>query len=130
MGQAAHHFAEVGRRISGGRRWRVPGRTWGATFSAGRLVRRSRCGSGRVVWRGRPRSAGENYSRQGMDKMRAAQTGRVYCVRDEFLNTPAPTLVCGLKALAAAIHPELFLQPDGLRCIAACAKSTNEAQPL
>src|SRR2546428_12479512 len=67
---------------------------------------------------------------RGWNEMRAAQTSRVYCVRDEFLNTPAPTLVCGLKALAAAIHPELFLQPDGLRCIAACAKSTNEAQPL
>ncbi len=67
---------------------------------------------------------------RGWNEMRAAQTSRVYCVRDEFLNTPAPTLVCGLKALGAAIHPELFLQPDGLRCIAACAKSTNEAQPL
>ncbi len=67
---------------------------------------------------------------RGWNKMRAAQTGRVYCIRDEFLNTPAPTLVYGLKALTAAIHPELFPQPDGLRCIAACAKSTNEAQPL
>ena len=67
---------------------------------------------------------------RGWNKMRAAQTGRVYCIRDEFLNTPGPTLAYGLKALAAAIHPELFPQPDGLRCVAACAKSTNEAQPL
>jgi iron complex transport system substrate-binding protein len=67
---------------------------------------------------------------RGWSEMRAVQTGRVYCIRDEFLNTPAPTLIYGLKALAAAIHPELFPQPDGLRCIAACAKSTNEAQPL
>jgi len=47
----------------------------------------------------------------------AARTGRLYCVRDEYLNTPAPTLLHGLRALAAAIHPERFPQADGLRCI-------------
>jgi hypothetical protein len=38
------------------------------------------------------------------------------------LNTPAPTLLLGLHALAGAIHPQIFgvpenvrsLQPDGL----------------
>jgi len=49
--------------------------------------------------------------------MPAAKSGRVHCIRDEYLNTPAPTLVCGLHALAAAIHPECFPQADGLRCI-------------
>jgi iron complex transport system substrate-binding protein len=49
----------------------------------------------------------------------AARTGRVYCLRDEYLNTPAPTLLQGLRALAAAIHPERFPQADGLRCISA-----------
>jgi iron complex transport system substrate-binding protein len=48
----------------------------------------------------------------------AAKSGRVYCIRDEFLNTPAPTLINGLHALAAAIHPELFPTPAGLRRIA------------
>jgi iron complex transport system substrate-binding protein len=47
----------------------------------------------------------------------AMKNGRVYCVRDEYLNTPAPTLVAGLHALAAAIHPEVFPQANGLRCI-------------
>jgi iron complex transport system substrate-binding protein len=47
----------------------------------------------------------------------AARGGRVYCIRDEFLNTPAPTLVSGLRALAAAIHPKCFPQADGLRWI-------------
>jgi iron complex transport system substrate-binding protein len=47
----------------------------------------------------------------------AAQGGRVCCIRDEFLNTPASTLVRGLHALAAAIHPECFPQADGLRWI-------------
>ncbi len=47
----------------------------------------------------------------------AARQGRVYCISDELLNTPAPTLVRGLRALAAAIHPGAFPQPEGLRCI-------------
>lgn len=50
-------------------------------------------------------------------EMQAVNNGRVFCIRDEFLNTPAPTLVQGLRALAAAIHPEDFPQAPGLRCI-------------
>jgi iron complex transport system substrate-binding protein len=54
--------------------------------------------------------------------LRAVREGRVYCVPDEFLNTPAPNLLQGLRALAGVIHPEIFgsaqgvrsLQPDGL----------------
>jgi iron complex transport system substrate-binding protein len=53
---------------------------------------------------------------RGWQQMRAVNSGRVYCVRDELLNTPAPTLLGGLKALAAAIHPDHFPQPDGLKC--------------
>jgi iron complex transport system substrate-binding protein len=55
---------------------------------------------------------------RGWAEMHAVRQGRVFCVRDEFLNTPAPTLVRGLQALAAAIHPERFPQVSGLRCIA------------
>jgi len=54
---------------------------------------------------------------RGWMDMRAARQGRVYCIPDEFLNTPAPTLVRGLHALAAAIHPESFPQAPGLKCI-------------
>ena len=54
---------------------------------------------------------------RGWKEMRAAQQGCVYCIRDEFLNTPAPTLVLGLRALAAAIHPESFPHVTGLKCI-------------
>jgi|SRR5450432_206463 iron complex transport system substrate-binding protein len=54
---------------------------------------------------------------RGWSEMRAAKQGRVYCINDEFLNTPAPTLVHGLRALAAAIHPERFPHPPGLRCV-------------
>lgn len=49
--------------------------------------------------------------------MRAVRNGRVYCIRDEYLNTPAPTLLYGLRALASAIHPQDFPQAHGLRCI-------------
>jgi iron complex transport system substrate-binding protein len=38
----------------------------------------------------------------------AVRNRRVYCIADELLNTPAPTLIGGLHALARAIHPELF----------------------
>jgi iron complex transport system substrate-binding protein len=48
---------------------------------------------------------------------KAARSERVYCINDEFLNTPASTLIQGLHALAASIHPEIFVAPKGLRQI-------------
>lgn len=49
----------------------------------------------------------------------AGRSRRVYCVRDELLNTPAYTLLDGLRALEAAIHPDVFPElPAGLRRIA------------
>lgn len=42
----------------------------------------------------------------------AARAARVYCIADELLNTPAPTLISGLDALARAIHPECFGDPE------------------
>ena len=50
-------------------------------------------------------------------ELRAVRNGGVYCIADELLNTPAPTLIGGLRALAWAIHRELFPQPDGVRVI-------------
>ncbi len=43
-----------------------------------------------------------------------AKNGRVYCINDELLNTPAPTLIVGLKAIAHAIHPDKFPTPRGI----------------
>jgi len=37
--------------------------------------------------------------------LRAVRTGRIFCIPDEWLNTPAPTLLLGLRAVAAALHP-------------------------
>jgi iron complex transport system substrate-binding protein len=46
--------------------------------------------------------------RPGWERIRAVREGRLYCIADELLNTPAPTLVDGLHAIAAALHPDHF----------------------
>jgi iron complex transport system substrate-binding protein len=61
---------------------------------------------------------------------RAARASRVYCIRDEYLNTPAPTLLCGLDALAFAIHPEIFARTEGIRQITPVLSSTAADRSL
>ncbi|MFI5104383.1 MAG: ABC transporter substrate-binding protein [Terriglobales bacterium] len=56
-------------------------------------------------------------ARHGWERTNAVRNGRVYCINDEFLNTPASTLLGGLHALAAAIWPEGFAAERGLRRI-------------
>jgi iron complex transport system substrate-binding protein len=63
---------------------------------------------------------------RGWQETAAARAGRVFCIRDEFLNTPAPTLVQGLQALAFAIHPELFPRTKGIRQITGVRASDAE----
>jgi len=63
---------------------------------------------------------------QGLELTSAAVSGRVYCIRDEILNTPAPTLLYGLDALAHAIHPELFPSTKGIRQITVVPASAAE----
>ncbi len=62
---------------------------------------------------------------RGWQQTSAARSGRVYCISDEFLNTPAPTLMHGLDALAHAIHPELFPCTKGIRQITGVPASTG-----
>ncbi len=45
---------------------------------------------------------------RGWEGLASARERRIYCVPDEFLNTPAPTLMDGLHALAGIVHPEIF----------------------
>jgi iron complex transport system substrate-binding protein len=45
------------------------------------------------------------------EHLAAARDRHVYCIADELLNTPAPTLIDGLHALARVIHPEVFGEP-------------------
>ena len=58
----------------------------------------------------------------------AVRNSQVYCISDELLNTPAPTLVSGLRALAGAIHPEEFGPHPGLRAIT--KSSRPQASPM
>jgi iron complex transport system substrate-binding protein len=61
---------------------------------------------------------------RGWQRTSAAQHDRIFCIRDEFLNTPAPTLLHGLDALAFALHPDLFPRTKGLRQITDVPSST------
>jgi iron complex transport system substrate-binding protein len=62
---------------------------------------------------------------RGWSEMNAVKQGRVYCIRDEFLNTPAPALIGGLHALAVAIHPEIFKHSEGLRRISGASVESH-----
>jgi iron complex transport system substrate-binding protein len=55
-------------------------------------------------------------AQRGWESMRAVRDGRVYCINDEYLNTPGPTLLFGLHALEAAMHGS---EAPGLRRISA-----------
>lgn len=43
-------------------------------------------------------------AQRGWESLPAVRDGRVYCINDEYLNTPGPTLLAGLHALEAAIN--------------------------
>jgi iron complex transport system substrate-binding protein len=65
------------------------------------------------------------FSERGWQSTSASLQKRVYCIRDEYLNTPAPSLLKGLEALAWAIHPELFPRTEGIRQITFVPASTG-----
>lgn len=52
------------------------------------------------------------------DDLPAAKARRIFCIKDELLNTPASSLLGGLQAIAWALHPTLFEKPEGIRQIA------------
>jgi iron complex transport system substrate-binding protein len=52
---------------------------------------------------------------RGWAKLPAVRAKRVFCISDELLNTPATCLLGGLRAIAWALHPELFERSDGIR---------------
>jgi iron complex transport system substrate-binding protein len=66
--------------------------------------------------------------RRGWSQTTAARNSQVYCISDELLNTPAPTLIGGLRALAAALHPEIFGPTPGLRAITEISPAFTPAQ--
>jgi iron complex transport system substrate-binding protein len=60
-------------------------------------------------------------ARPGWRSLPAVREERIYCINDEYLNTPGPTLLAGLHALEAAIHDG---EAPGLRRIAALTSSS------
>jgi iron complex transport system substrate-binding protein len=57
--------------------------------------------------------------KRGWHQLRAVGERRVFCITEELLNTPAPTLIGGLRALASVMHPEIFgpIHGSQMRCI-------------
>jgi iron complex transport system substrate-binding protein len=53
--------------------------------------------------------------RDGWAETKAVKGRRVYCVADELFNTPAHTLVGGLRVIRWALHPEMYWRPKGIR---------------
>jgi iron complex transport system substrate-binding protein len=45
----------------------------------------------------------------------AVRARRLFCINDELLNTPATSLLGGLRAIAWAFHPDRFAKPAGIR---------------
>ena len=45
---------------------------------------------------------------RGWQNLRAVREGRAHVIPDEFLNTPAPSLLNGLACIAAAVHPTIY----------------------
>jgi iron complex transport system substrate-binding protein len=56
-------------------------------------------------------------ARPGWEGICAVRHGRLYSIADELLNTPAPTLVDGLRVIASALHPDLFGTIGGIRAL-------------
>lgn len=75
------------------------------------------CGAGDRV------PLGKIATERGWSGSTAVRNSQVYCISDELLNTPAPTLVAGLRALAGAIHPAVFGPQRGLRSITQVPRS-------
>jgi iron complex transport system substrate-binding protein len=62
---------------------------------------------------------------RGWRQLGAVRAGRAYVIRDELLTTPAPILTAGLRALAHAIHPEIFPPVQGIRGIERVCLNSN-----
>jgi iron complex transport system substrate-binding protein len=65
-------------------------------------------------------------ARRGWQHLSAVRQGRIFCIADEWLNSPAPSILLGLRAMAAALHPSVFGVKDTPRSFhtVASAQST------
>src|SRR5579883_1064814 len=127
MGETADRLAALGRRTHHGRRRRIRRLSRPSNFidwvrSAGpEVLIASWCGAGDRV------PLDKIVRDRAWQDLPAVRQQRVFCIADELLNTPAPTLIAGLYALAAAIHPEKFPSVRGLRRISDVSHETRPA---
>ena len=49
------------------------------------------------------------------ENLRAVKARRVFCIPDDFLNTPSFNLLEGVLAIAGALHPELFAGHESVK---------------
>ena len=110
MGQAAHPFPTLGHGAGRGCRGRIRRRRRQSYHCRSRRRQRSGHPGLCLVRRGRSRAACARRGTARLADLRAVAAGRVYCIPDEFLNTPRPHPLArtGLACLAAAIHPNSF----------------------
>jgi iron complex transport system substrate-binding protein len=106
--------------VAGGRTFRKPGVT--TDESAARqadpdVLIFAWCGAGDRV------PLEKIVEQRGWTGMRAVCDGRVYCINDDWLNTPAPNLLNGARAIAAALHPHIFSELQSPRAISSPVSS-------
>ena len=63
--------------------------------------------------------------RRGWQHLSAVRQGRIFCIADEWLNSPAPSILLGLRALAAALHPSRFDAKERPRSFHTVASARN-----
>ena len=59
----------------------------------------------------------------------AVRQGRVFCISDELLNTPATSLLQGLHAIGWALHPECLARPSGIRQMQSPPSMAKQSTP-
>jgi iron complex transport system substrate-binding protein len=99
---------------AGGRFLGEPGKTTGAERIAEAdpdVILAAWCGAGDRV------PLEKIVGQRNWNGLRAVRDGRVFCINDELLNTPATSLLQGLSAIAWALHPDSFNKPTGIRQI-------------
>jgi iron complex transport system substrate-binding protein len=63
--------------------------------------------------------------------LKAVRSARVFCIPDQFLNTPAHTLLEGLACIAAATHPDLHPpHPELIQLQITAAEASSDPDPF
>jgi iron complex transport system substrate-binding protein len=69
-------------------------------------------------------------AQRNWQSLKAVRSARVFCIPDQFLNTPAPTLLQGLACIAATTHPTLHPpHPDLIQLQLTEAEASSNPDP-